>query len=223
MLCADCVSRGGILLDIGSDHAYLPCYLAGSGLISHAYAADIADGPVHAAKKTVRENGLEDLVDVIRSDGLKDIPDGVLSSVTDISIAGMGGELIAKILSLQDRLPENVRLILQPNTRAHILRGFLSGSGFEIVSEQAVSEGKFIYTVISARRGKDIRHDPAYLYAGKLDPKDVTAREYINRVIKRLENAAEGMKMSSDGGSLTAAEENIKLANELKIYINKEI
>ena len=221
MLCADCVSCGGILLDIGTDHAYLPCYLAARGIISHAYACDISDGPIGAAKKTVAGEGLENAVTVIKSDGFQNISDEALSMTTDVTIAGMGSELIVKILSEHSRLPENIRLILQPNTRAHILRQFLFENGFKILSERAVAEGKFIYTVILAVRGENaFPPDGIYLYAGKLDPSEKYSREYISRIINRLSEAADKMNLSQNPDDWSHARDKLSLANKLQKYID---
>ena len=109
------VTRGGVAVDVGTDHAYLAVYLVKEGISERCIACDVAQGPLAAAKKTVEENMLCDKIDVVLSDGL----DSVISEgITDVIMCGMGGELIAEIV---DKAPElknpGVSLILQPMTR----------------------------------------------------------------------------------------------------------
>lgn len=223
-LCAESVSKNAILLDIGTDHAHLPCFLAETGWVCHAYACDVADGPVSAALHTVKVLNLEDKVGVLKSDGFKDIPVDVLGAATDVVIAGMGGELICEILSLHHLLRTSVRLILQPNTRAPILRRFLADNGFNIVSERAAEEGKFVYTVMIAERVHDgLRRVVTDFEAetGKLDPNDPAAKKYLKNNANRLRQAAEGMARSTDPDDKKEAERQIGLADEIEKYISK--
>ena len=52
-LCAELVRVGAKLADIGTDHAYLPVYLALSGKIESAIAADINADPLSRGKQTI--------------------------------------------------------------------------------------------------------------------------------------------------------------------------
>lgn len=51
--------QGEILADIGTDHAYLPCYLVENDIINKAYACDIASGPINASIDTIHQYHLE--------------------------------------------------------------------------------------------------------------------------------------------------------------------
>ena len=222
MRCAGLVSNGGVALDIGTDHAYLACFLIESGRCRHVYAADIADGPLNAARQTVHSLGLEDRVTVVKSDGLKDLPDEALSAATDVVIAGMGGELIAEILSHSEKLPKDVNLILQPNTRAQVLRRFLYAAGYEILHESAVRDGRFIYTVINAKYcGEEKALSVLESAVGKLDPNNKDSREYLENEISRLRAAAEGMAASMREDNKPDAELLRDIALEIEDYIRK--
>lgn len=147
-LCAEMV-KGDYICDVGTDHAYLPAELVISGKCQRAIAADIKENPLLSAKATIEKYGLTDRITTVLSDGLENID---LTDVTDISIAGMGGEMIINILDSCGRLRPSVDLILQPMTKAPLLRRYLCENGYEIISERAVFERKFCYSVISASK-----------------------------------------------------------------------
>lgn len=222
-LCAEFITKGGVLLDVGTDHASLPCFLIESGAARLAYASDIAEGPLCAARKNIKKRGLEDKVFPILSDGLKDIPAEILAHTTDIVIAGMGGELIAEILSFAKGLKSGVNFVLQPNTRARALREFLAESGYKTVAERAARDGKFIYTVINARGGGEPKKlDRLAAEVGALDPADAPSREYLLNEIKRLRAAARGIASSESEAERKRAAEIYKTADEIEEYISRK-
>ena len=58
--------KGNILADIGTDHAYLPCYLIEKNIIDKAYACDVAKGPFAASLSTIRQYHFEENVFLIK-------------------------------------------------------------------------------------------------------------------------------------------------------------
>ncbi len=146
-MCADMISGKGIVCDVGTDHALLAAYLITNGKCEKVIASDINEGPLESAGKTVEKYGISGKVDLVLSDGLKNVNG---EGVSDIVIAGMGGETIVKILSKCQFDLNGIRLILQPMTKAEILRKWLADYGYKIVSENGVSEGEKLYTVITA-------------------------------------------------------------------------
>lgn len=182
-LCAGFV-RGRRVCDVGTDHAYLIAELLSKVKCDTAVAADINEKPLSAARETLRKAGVLDRTDVILSDGLKSVPE---SGITDIVIAGMGGELIADILSRCDWL-EGKNLVLQPMSRAAELIDFLCGNGFEVIGQKAVTDGRFCYTVINAVKNglQPFVPDPLFRLTGKLDMSETDSREYANRLAARL-------------------------------------
>lgn len=192
LLCAELVT-GNYICDIGTDHGYLPAYLVITGKCRRAVAADINEMPLEAAKSIFARENISDKADFFLSDGLKNVP---LEGVTDIVIAGMGGELISHILSADKRVKSfGGAFILQPMTRAADLRKYLAENGFETDTEKGVREGRFIYSVIRCRyTGNCRRLDPIEEIIGKLDPNIPDDREYILLQSDRLSRSAEGMK-----------------------------
>ena len=146
-MCADMISGKGIVCDVGTDHALLAAYLITNGKCEKVIASDINEGPLESAWKTVEKYGISGKVDLVLSDGLKNVNG---EGVSDIVIAGMGGETIVKILSECQFDLKGIRLILQPMTKAEILRKWLCMYGFSVISEKGVAEGEKLYTVITA-------------------------------------------------------------------------
>lgn len=217
--CAEYVCGGGKAADIGTDHAYLPVYLVKNGISPYAVACDIKDGPLNAAKATISSSGLEDRIIAVKSNGLDKVP---LDGITDVIIAGMGGEMISDIISRCSYLKTNkTNLVLQPMTKPHHLRRFLCENGFYIKSESSVSSGAFCYTVINAEyRGDKIKYDDYFLYAGKLSNKSADDRRYLSETSKKLRSAALGMKKSKD--MLLKSERLIKVSAMIDEFLKEK-
>ena len=113
-MTAALIPENAVVADIGTDHAYLPCFLVNNGMIPSAIASDVADGPMENAKKTVEKYGLADKITVRKSDGLQNIRP---AECTCIVLAGMGGNLICDILSAAPWSHEKY-LVLQPMTHS---------------------------------------------------------------------------------------------------------
>lgn len=211
--CAEYVSRGGIAADIGTDHAYLPVYLIKEGISRSVYACDIADGPLASARKSVESEGLSRKITLIKSNGLDGVPQ---NGITDVIIAGMGGELIEDIVKRADWLKAKVNLVLQPNTKAVELISFLWLGGYEIINDRAVRDGKYIYRIVNARYcGKVKNADALMCMLGALDLSDEVSREYILFNAERLFTAADGMSGSGDESLLKESKRLIRLAQSL--------
>ncbi len=170
------------ICDVGTDHALLPCYLCEHGA-EEVIASDINEHPLEAARANIERYGFTGRIALTRSDGLKDIP-----PCGDVIIAGMGGELIAEILSGCTFITPDTRFILQPMTKEPVLRRYLYANGFEITLENgAFSAGK-AYTVMLVRYTGEKRDiDAAFAYFGKN-----TDKRYINKVNSQLRKLAMG-------------------------------
>ena len=105
------------LADVGTDHAYLPIYMIKNGLCQSAYACDVNDGPLDRTRGAVARFGLTDSVLPVKSDGLHSVP----RDFDALTVAGMGGDLIARILYERPPLCAE-KIILQPMTKPEVLR-----------------------------------------------------------------------------------------------------
>lgn len=142
------------LLDVGSDHAYLPIALVKGGRIHSAIAGEVVKGPFESAVKNVAEHQLTDVIEVRLADGLAAFES--IDQVTTITICGMGGRLIADILEAgKEKLVDVQRLILQPNNREDDLRAWLVANNFQIVTEEIMTENGKFYEIIVAEHGKE--------------------------------------------------------------------
>ena len=188
-LCADFVRNGAKLADIGTDHAYLPVCLCRIGRCPSAIAADINPDPLSRGRTTVDNAGMQSQIELRLSNGLQKIS---ADEVDDIVIAGMGGELIAKILeecSFSKNSSKN--FILQPMTKSELLIEWLCKNGFEIIKQDCCIASKKCYTVLLVKyTGKIIARDEIFYYLAKLNPKEnethlLFLQSHINRLLKQ--------------------------------------
>ena len=194
-MVAALVPEGAVIADIGTDHAYLPCYLVGRGSCPAAFACDVVPGPLENAVGTVNKYGLSDAIRCLLSDGTRELPPAGYDTLV---CAGMGGELICDILRSTEDLNAKT-LVLQPMTHSEDLRAFLCKNGFTISGETAVCDGKRTYIAFSASfTGDDSRADDRfYHYFGShLLTKDAAASRYIRKQIKHLSDRRRGLEHS---------------------------
>lgn len=201
--CAEFVRENSVLADVGTDHAYLPAFLLKQGKIRFALCCDINEKPLESAKATVEEYGVADGVKLYLCDGLSGVEKDEFS---DLVIAGMGGEMIIKILTdcpyIKD---EKYNLILQPMTKAYELRRFLCENGFLIKDEKAAESNNKIYTVINAVFcGKAQNQDEKYYYFGEfLRKNDEKSQKYKQKIKNSLIKKAKGI-LSADNENTQA-------------------
>lgn len=141
------VPQNAVVADIGSDHAYLPCYLVLTGVVNKAVAGEVVKGPFESAQKQVQQEQLAEQIDVRLASGLDaiDVEDGI----TTVTIAGMGGPLICSILEQgKEKLVGIERLILQPNVHAKAIRDWAVVNGWDIVEEEILKENEKIYEIV---------------------------------------------------------------------------
>lgn len=202
------------VIDVGTDHGYIPAALAQREFTGNIIASDINPGPLESARRTAENAGVADCVRFVLCDGLEKC-DG--TSVDTIIIAGMGGDTICGILDRAEWcLAPGYTLILQPMTKSEILRFWLINNGFEIINDEYVRDG-IIYQLIVARCGSSQRFSDAELYTGefKIVRNDELFPEYLNSLIKRFEYANDKMLLSEKGRDSLRASFTRHLLDEL--------
>ncbi len=153
---ADFVDNCAILADVGTDHGYIPVYLAGCGKVKKAIALDVNQGPLLRAEEHIRRNGMEDRIETRLSDGCSALKP---QEAEVIVISGMGGSLMMRILRQGEQAAKAARtLVLQPQSELMAFRKFLYENGYEITAENMVREEGKYYPVIKAHAAESAEH-----------------------------------------------------------------
>ena len=193
LCCASMVQSGSRVADIGTDHGYLGIYLLQSGAARHVIACDPRKDPLENARRNAKLFGVDGEMEFRLSDGLEKIlPD----EVDTVVMAGMGGDLIQKILSQCPwRKREGLQFILQPQSAGNVLRRWLCEDGFEIRREEPVQDGHFLYTVMDIRQGEPAPLTPGTEYASPalLASGIPLVGNYLARVENALQETVRGL------------------------------
>lgn len=180
------------LVDVGTDHGYLPVWLLLNGQISRAIAADLRAGPLDRARDTARQFGMTDRISFRLCDGLADVKP---EEVDTVVIAGMGGETIASILQAAPWTRHDKLLFLQPMTGEPKLRKWLCTHGYTILDEEIAREGKKLYSIWTVKGGEMETLSLAELWAGRNSDRPLRL-EYLDMIARKLERALQGHRAS---------------------------
>ena len=147
------IPEGSVLADIGSDHAYVPCFAIQQGIVKRAIAGEVNRGPMEAAQAQVALIGATNEIDVRLGDGLAVLEE---DEATCVTICGMGGSLISSILEAgKTKLGAVERLVLQPNVDGQHVRVWLLSNGYRLVEETIVEENDKVYEILVGERGEE--------------------------------------------------------------------
>jgi tRNA (adenine22-N1)-methyltransferase len=187
---ANMVDQDDIVLDIGTDHGYLPIYLVSNQIIKLAVASDIKESPLKMALKNVDKANLKDKIKLVLSDGLE----AITSYFNTLVIAGVGPRTIINVLNKGKNKIKGKTLILQSNVSSNLVREWLVSNNFKIIDEALVHEDNNYYEIIKAVNGKQILTS-SDLYLGPFIKKikNETVINYFNlmhdkysKLIKRI-------------------------------------
>lgn len=177
---ASFVTKGLCVADIGTDHGYIPIDLVKSGKCPKAFAMDVGKEPLSRARQHIKEMDAQDQITCILSDGLNQLPQ---TEVDSLVIAGMGGDLVVKILENDlEKLKEIKEMILSPQSHLEKVRHFLHDHGFLIAKEAMVKEDGKYYIIIRTIHGKEIYEKECFYYFGEklLKNQDPILLEYMD-------------------------------------------
>lgn len=208
------------IADIGTDHAFLPIALVQSGRVQHALACDVAPGPLKIAASNIAAAHLQDAIETRLADGLAGIrPEDEIGTVI---IAGMGGELIERILEAgQDHLDGTESMILSPHRDVPLVRRWLAAHEFGIMDEKIVEDEGHVYEIMLAGHTvPDVPYTEADFEFGPILRKQRSPLfiQELRRRKRSLERVAAGLSSASgdvDGKQAAVAAELQLVRGEL--------
>ena len=193
-ICAELVPQDAMVADVGADHGYLGIWLLTNGRASHVCACDLREGPLDSARRNAAKYQVTDRMDFYLSDGLQNVPRDAYDTVV---CAGMGGELIVKILAAAPWLKApRYTLVLQPQTDIDLLRAWLSGQGFCEERADLACDAGFIYCGLRAKYGEagPVTPGQRFLSPALLASGSPLIKEYVSRTIRTLRRIASGLE-----------------------------
>lgn len=150
---AGLVTEGASVADIGTDHGYIPIYLAENKISKKLIAMDVNKGPLERAMIHIKAKHLEDMIETRLSDGFNALKIG---EVDTIIAAGMGGGLVIKIMTDHPEITDSIKcFILQPQSEIHKVREFLYKNDFSVVEEDMVEEDGKYYPMMKVVHEKE--------------------------------------------------------------------
>lgn len=191
---ADLAKGAKRLADIGTDHGYLPIFLAQQEKLEYAVAMDINRGPLLRAKENIRQYHQEEKITTRLSDGAEKLLPGEVDCVV---IAGMGGPLTIRILTDGRKQLETVEtLVLQPQSETELVRRFLHSSGYAITAENMVKDEGKLYPMMKAVRGSQEPWEDYEYSFGKylIEQKNPCLKEFLLREDETCRHILEGLR-----------------------------
>lgn len=190
------IENNSSVIDVGTDHGYIPVWLAQTGRAEKIYASDLRKGPLDSARRTAAEYGVTDKIEFILTDGLVDTD---LCSYDTVVIAGMGGETIISILENSKWvIREGMKLILQPQSKVPELLKWLNTNKICVDNAQLVEDEHRIYVVLSTKVGrKSLENDFVEYFPSKLiDNKDPLLYSYLSELEMKIKKTVLGLQKS---------------------------
>lgn len=203
-MIASLVPEGARLVDVGTDHGFIPVKLLLEDRIKSAIASDIGVAPLDHARRTADKYQVADRMDFRLCDGLCAVAE---NEVDTIVIAGMGGDNIASILTGAPWTKNGALLLLQPMSKAEVLRRYLPENGYTVLAEQLVADKGVIYPILTVRGGEMPSATEAQAWGGFLLRSDPLQIRYLEERVLRLRRAAAGLEKARDPALVRRREE----------------
>ena len=182
---AELVDFGATIIDVGTDHGYVPNFLCEKKISRDIIATDISKNSLEKSIELTKKMGNEKFIRNILANGI------VKENRDNIIIAGLGGIQIAEIIFNSIEISRSAKkLILQPMQKTNILRRELNNMGFEIIDEEIIFEDDRYFEIIIAKfNGKKKSLDELDFYFSKslINKKDKVYLAYLSERKVELE------------------------------------
>lgn len=213
---ADLVTVGNKVVDIGTDHAYIPIYLIEENKSPAVIAMDINEGPLKIAESHIKEKYFQDKIEVRLSNGFEKLK--AYEADTAV-IAGMGGALVIRILDTYRNVTDSLKeIILQPQSELAKVRQYLLTEGFAVVEEEMVIEDGKYYPMMKVLPKKNTVEmwNEAELEYGKLllEKKHPILRQFLERELRIRKQILEKL-CEQEGANIELRKEEVQ--GEIKI------
>lgn len=219
---ADMIDNCETLVDVGTDHGYIPIYMLNKNKISYAIASDINKGPIEKAKKNIKEYNLEKSIECRLGGGLTTVEKG---EVDVAIIAGMGGNLIRDIIEERYEVFKSLDYaILQPVQNPEVLRKYLYEKGIKIIEEKIIKDEGIHYAILRVKHDDTPKNVDEIIYEVgeyEVSSSKEERNEFILYKIDEYEKIISKMSLNSQGALKRKLELEIKI-NKLKGLITNE-
>jgi tRNA (adenine22-N1)-methyltransferase len=177
------------------------------------FATELCAKQLAGARELARRHGVQDKITFLEGDGLGVI-DGDIDAVT---ICGLGGETIARILSGSGKLGgHGITYILQPQSRVGRLCAWLDENGFSIADAALARERGRIYPIFSVR-GSGGGRSRMRVFEILAQARDPLLPEYVGALHAAASTAALGQASSKSIGLCPEpAAEELRFLGEIK-------
>lgn len=200
-LCASLVPPGQPVADVGCDHGYLGIHLLTEGRVPFVQASDLNEMPLESARRNAARFGVADKMSFSCAGGLDAVSPG---SVATVVCAGMGGDLIRKIVEAAPWVMDPAyTLILQPQSGVADFRKWVFQQGFSVLEEHPVLEDGHMYFAMKLRwTGERFSPTPGqhFVTPQMLRSESADLPAYLDGMIASLSRSIDGMRLSEHAG-----------------------
>lgn len=210
------VKKDTKILDVGTDHGYIPIYLVENKISKDIIASDISADSLKKTTELVEKKELQGNIDSRLGNGLEVIDP---FEVDGVIMAGMGGILIQKILEKNKEITDSIKyFIFQPMIASKELRQYLSQNNFKIIDEELSKEGDKFYEIIYAEKGCEKLKDEIYYEISEIliEKNHNLIKEFIKNKIKLTKSVIIELE---DKTSKRSIERRNQLEKKIKQYM----
>lgn len=201
------IKKDTTILDVGTDHGYIPIYLIENKISKKIIASDISPGSLSKTIELVKRKGLEKEIDSRVGNGLDVIKP---FEVEGVIMAGMGGILIQNILRRNKKVTDSIDyFIFQPMIASKELRQYLSRNNFKIIDEDLSKEGDKFYEILYVEKGFENPKEEIYYEISErlIEKEHPLLKEFIQNKIKLINSVMEDLKEKTSERSIERYDE----------------